>query len=593
MSDQPEGQTVETVSGMDKFCGCLSVAVAIVLTLFHLLAASPLLTLNNTSQAVIHGALIVSYFLLTKPMKWKKLSRPVDFLFIIITVIAAYEVIAMRNNNAASANLYSPFQQYISMVFVVVALIVAYRALGPVLPTLSLLFLVYTLIGRYLPGAFATAKVTMTRMGTYLMVSSEGLFGSALSTAANFIFLFVIFGSVLAFIGAGEFFVDISFAAFGKFCGGPAQAAVYSSMLMGMVNGSGAANVVTTGTFTIPLMKKTGFDKDTAGAIEAVASNGGQIMPPVMGAVAFLMADATSLPYTTICLAALMPAVMYYLTLSVSIFSYSHKNHIPVKAPDPDAPTVWQIFKKGWFYFLPIVALIGLMTMGLSTQRSALLTIILCVVIGLLTNPKKFTPQNLKQLCVDSAKSIMTVSIACMIAGVIVGAINITGLGLRILRPHHRSVRRQGFRHGHPDGHRLYPAGHGPAYLRLLYCAGGAGGPRHGEPGCGYGVCPYVHPVLWCSGGHYPACGPGGLRGHRHFRRRYVEDRSAVHQAGGGGLRDPLHFPLQYRASLLRQRHGYLCPDPFGDPVRGHGPYRLRFYGPVPLRLDGPGPESP
>ena len=179
-------------------------------------------------------------------------------------------------------------------------------------------------------------------------------------------------------------------------------------------------------------MKKTGFDKDTAGAIEAVASNGGQIMPPVMGAVAFLMADATSLPYTTICLAALMPAVMYYLTLSVSIFSYSHKNHIPVKAPDPDAPTVWQIFKKGWFYFLPIVALIGLMTMGLSTQRSALLTIILCVVIGLLTNPKKFTPQNLKQLCVDSAKSIMTVSIACMIAGVIVGAINITGLGLRI-----------------------------------------------------------------------------------------------------------------------------------------------------------------
>lgn len=593
MSDQPEGQTVETVSGMDKFCGCLSVAVAIVLTLFHLLAASPLLTLNNTSQAVIHGALIVSYFLLTKPMKWKKLSRPVDFLFIIITVIAAYEVIAMRNNNAASANLYSPFQQYISMVFVVVALIVAYRALGPVLPTLSLLFLVYTLIGRYLPGAFATAKVTMTRMGTYLMVSSEGLFGSALSTAANFIFLFVIFGSVLAFIGAGEFFVDISFAAFGKFCGGPAQAAVYSSMLMGMVNGSGAANVVTTGTFTIPLMKKTGFDKDTAGAIEAVASNGGQIMPPVMGAVAFLMADATSLPYTTICLAALMPAVMYYLTLSVSIFSYSHKNHIPVKAPDPDAPTVWQIFKKGWFYFLPIVALIGLMTMGLSTQRSALLTIILCVVIGLLTNPKKFTPQNLKQLCVDSAKSIMTVFHCLYDRRCHRRCHQHYGPGPADLRSHHCAVRRQNFRHGHPDGHRLYPAGHGSAYLRLLYCAGGAGGPRHGEPGCGHGICPHVHPVLRCGGGHYPACGPGGLRGHRHLRRRYVEDRSAGHQAGGGRLRDPLYFPLQYGASLLRQRHGYLCPDPLGDPVRGHGPHRLRFYGPVPLRLDGPGPESP
>lgn len=432
MSDQPKGQTVESVSAIDKLCGVLSVAVAIVLTIFHLLAASPLLTLNNTTQAVIHGALIVTYFLLVKPMKWKKVSRVVDFLFIIITVIAAFEVIAMRNNNSASATLYSPFQQYISIIFVVVALIVAYRALGVVLPTLSLVFLIYTLIGRYLPGAFATAKVTMTRMGTYLMVGSEGLFGSALSTSANFIFLFVIFGSVLAFIGAGEFFVDISFAAFGKFCGGPAQAAVYSSMLMGMVNGSGAANVVTTGTFTIPLMKKTGFDKDTAGAIEACASNGGQIMPPVMGAVAFLMADATSLPYTTICLAALMPAVMYYLTLSTSIFSYSHKNNIPVKAPDPDAPTLGQIFKKGWFYFLPIFALIALMMSGLSTQRSALITIILCLVIGLITDRKKFTLQNMKQLCIDSAKSIMTVSIACMIAGIIVGAINITGLGLRI-----------------------------------------------------------------------------------------------------------------------------------------------------------------
>lgn len=418
--------------GTDKIFNVLSVAVAIVLTLFHLLAASSFLTLNNTTQAVIHGALIVSYFLLTKPMKWKRVSRVVDVLFIILTVIAAYEVIVMRNNNAASASLYSPFQQYISIIFVVIALVIAYRALGKVLPTLSLIFLIYTLIGRYLPGAFATAKVSITRMATYLMVGSEGLFGSALSTSANFIFLFVIFGSVLAFIGAGEFFVDISFAAFGKFCGGPAQAAVYSSMLMGMVNGSGAANVVTTGSFTIPLMKKTGFDKDTAGAIEAVASNGGQIMPPVMGAVAFLMADATSLPYTTICLAALMPAVLYYLTVSVSIFSYSRKNHIPVKVPDPNAPTVWQIFKKGWYYFTPIVALVGLMMAGFSTQRSALLTIILCLVIGLITDRKKFTLENLKQLCVDSAKSIITVSIACMIAGIIVAAINITGLGLRI-----------------------------------------------------------------------------------------------------------------------------------------------------------------
>lgn len=421
-----------TASGTEKVFRGAAVFVAVVLTIFHLLAASPILTLNNTTQAVIHGALIVTFFLLMKPMKYRRLSRIVDVVLIVLTFAAAWEVIVMRNSNTASGVLYSPYQRIISMVFVVIALFVAYRALGKVLPSLALVFLVYSLIGRYLPGAFATARVTIQRMATYLMVGDEGLFGNALSTSANFIFLFVIFGSVLSFIGAGEFFVDISFAAFGRFRGGPAQAAVYSSMLMGMVNGSGAANVVTTGTFTIPLMKKTGFDKDTAGAIEACASNGGQIMPPVMGAVAFLMADATSLPYTTICLAALIPAVLYYLTLSVSIYSYSNKNNIPVKEADPNDRTIGQILKSGWYYFAPIAALIIMLMMGLSTQRSALITIILCLVIGLITDRKKFTIKNLLALCMDSAKSIMTVSIACMIAGIIVAAINITGLGLRI-----------------------------------------------------------------------------------------------------------------------------------------------------------------
>lgn len=415
----------------NKYVRIPALAVAVMLCVFHLLAASPLLTLNNTEQAVIHGALVVTFFLLVRHLKFKG-GKLIDFVLIVITVIAAFEVIIMRNSNSASAVLYSPFQQYISIIFVFVALVVGYRALGKILPTLCVIFLVYTLLGRYLPGTWATAKVSLTRMSTYLMVSSEGLFGNALSTAANYIFLFVLFGSVLSFIGAGEFFVKIAFSAFGRICGGPAQAAVYSSMLMGMVNGSGAANVVTTGTFTIPLMKKTGFDKNISGAIEAVASNGGQIMPPVMGAVAFLMADATSLPYTAICLAALLPALLYYVTLSTSIVAYSHRHRIPVKEPDADAETTWQIFKAGWFYFLPIFVLVAMMAKGMSTQRAALYTIILCIVIGIITDYKKFTAKNLIDLCEQSAKSIMAVSIACMIAGVIVGSINITGFGLKI-----------------------------------------------------------------------------------------------------------------------------------------------------------------
>lgn len=356
----------------------------------------------------------------------------VDVLLMVSTVLCAVEVISLRNSNAASATLYSDYQYFIMITFVITALCVGYRALGKILPTLCIIFVIYALFGRYLPGVWASARMSVKRLGSYLCVGSEGLFGSALSTAGNYIFLFVLFGSVLSFIGAGEFFVKIAFAAFGRVCGGPAQASIYSSMLMGMVNGSGAANVVTTGTFTIPLMKRTGFDPDTAGAVEAVASNGGQIMPPVMGAVAFLMADATGMSYGNVCLAALIPAVLYYLTLSVSVLAYSHKHRIPVKEKDPNEETAGQIFKQGWFFFLPIFSLIVMMVMGMSTKRAALITIIMSLVIGLINDRKKFTLKNLRDLCVDSASSMMTVSIACMIAGIIVGAINVTGFGLKI-----------------------------------------------------------------------------------------------------------------------------------------------------------------
>ncbi len=495
---------------LDRVAGMLAAAVAVCMCLFHLAAASPWLLLNNTELAVVHGAFIVTFFVLVRRLKAKDnetafvasskflagtaivsgllcllfvypplfskspftaeeknifkwvffvsaglsalnlagsrlpalrrrlggagraMGPVIDLSLIVITLLCAVEVIRLRNSNHASASLYSEYQYFVMIAFVIVALAVGYRALGRILPTLCILFIIYALFSRYLPGVWESARLSVRRLGSYLAVGSEGLFGSALSTAGNYIFLFVLFGSVLSFIGAGEFFVKIAFSAFGRVCGGPAQAAIYSSMLMGMVNGSGAANVVTTGTFTIPLMKRTGFDPDTAGAVEAVASNGGQIMPPVMGAVAFLMADATGISYANVCLAALIPAVLYYLTLSVSVLAYSHRHRIPVKEPDPNEETAGQIFKKGWYYFLPILSLIVMMVSGLSTKRAALITIVMSLLIGLVTDPKKFTLRNLKDLCFDSAKSMMTVSIACMIAGIIVGAINVTGFGLKI-----------------------------------------------------------------------------------------------------------------------------------------------------------------
>lgn len=321
-------------SRLDQYFSYAALLVAVAACVFQLLTASPFLVLSNSYQSGIHWGFICCYFLFKNPTKWKG-SRIIDIFLVIFTVYSVYTLIQMRSSLVAVGGLYTDAQKLVAGIQLIVTLYVGYRAMGNVLPSICLLFTIYALYGYRLSGGFKAAKVSWTRFTTYLMVGTEGMFGTALNTAANFIFVFVLFGAVLGFIGAGEFFVDLAYAAFGRMRGGPAQASIYSSMLLGMVNGSGPANVVTTGTFTIPLMKKTGIDKDTAGAIEAVASNGGQLMPPVMGAVAFLMADATSIPYAKIALAAFLPAVLYYTTLSFSVISYSYKNNLPKaeKAP--------------------------------------------------------------------------------------------------------------------------------------------------------------------------------------------------------------------------------------------------------------------
>ena len=202
-------QSAPEKSGLDKVFSVLASAVAVALCAFHLLAASPFLTLNNTEQSVYHGALIIAFFILVRCRK-STLGKVTDILLIFLTVVAAHEVIVLRNSNVATTMLYTDFQKIVSVLFICAAVYISYRALGSILPGLCLIFLVYTFYGSYLPGALETSRVSVYRMATYLMVSSEGLFGSALNVAAIYIFLFVLFGSVLSFIGAGEFFVSIT-----------------------------------------------------------------------------------------------------------------------------------------------------------------------------------------------------------------------------------------------------------------------------------------------------------------------------------------------------------------------------------------------
>lgn len=403
--------------------------VVVLMFLFHMWTAS-FGTLAAYQLTAVHWALVGTFIVLVKPLK-SPIGRIADILLILANLFICFYEIKLQNDFVVNAGMYTQFDIYVSMASIVLALVIAQRMLGNILPVIVVVFIGYALLGNLIPGMFHTIRFSIDRIAPYLYTAYEGMFGQTLAVSALFIYLFVAFGTALDLTGAGEFFVDLAYSIAGRAKGGPAQAAVYSSMLLGTINGSGAANVVTTGTFTIPLMKKVGFKPEFAGAVEAVASSGGQIMPPVMGAAAFLMSEMTGIAYAKIAFAALLPAALYYLTLSFAVYLTSHKLNLPtVDKKDQLKPL--DVLKKGWYHMLPLFLLIGMMIRGYSVQRSAFFSILLVFAIGFLTNRKKMTLANIYQSLKSSVDGIAPIAAACILAGAIMGVINLTGLGLKI-----------------------------------------------------------------------------------------------------------------------------------------------------------------
>lgn len=403
--------------------------MCIVLALFHLYSAS-IGVMPAYTQSAIHWGIIGSYIMITKPFKFKG-GKWISGALVLINIFLSIAQIVLQNKFVQTAGIYSQLDIWISIVAIAMAIIIARRVIGNILPIISILFISYALLGNHLPGMLKTVKFSVSRIAPYLFTSSDGIYGQTLYVSAQFIFLFVLFGSILEMTGAGEFFVNIAFALTGRIKGGPAQAAVYSSMLMGTINGSGAANVVTTGTFTIPLMKRVGFKPAFAGAVEAVASNGGQIMPPVMGAVAFLMAEMTGIDYGKIALAALPTAILYYVTLSVSVYAQAQKQGIP-PTPKSEQLNAKKVFKEGWLYLLPLITLMAMLIIGYSAQKSGFYAIIMAVIVGFIKNPKDMSLKRFGQTLKNAASGIAPIAAACILAGIVMGILNMTGLGLKI-----------------------------------------------------------------------------------------------------------------------------------------------------------------
>ncbi|MDR3280751.1 MAG: TRAP transporter fused permease subunit [Synergistaceae bacterium] len=407
----------------------LITALSALIVAFHLATATTIV-IPGYLQAAVHFCFISCIIILTRPFKFKLGFMVELFLCLVIAFVAVYQI-WLQQLLSRVEGVYSSFDIAVAILCFVLALYLGFRTIGWILPVICILFTVYALFGHNLTGYFTTSSFSVKRIFSNLFTSTDGMFGSTLMVSARFLLLFIFFGTLMDVSGSGSFYVNLADSVAGRARGGPAQAAVYSSMLMGMVNGSGPANVAVTGTFTIPLMKKTGYQASVAGAVEAVASTGGQIMPPVMGAVAFLMSDVTGIPYVKIATAAFVPAMLYYLTLSFSIYGFARRQKMEKVAPST-LPKIKEVFRDGWFYLIPMLVIIVMVFRGYSPQRAAIWTIAVAALVTLAFKRGTLTLNALLDACRSAAKIAGPLAIACMLAGIVMCTINITSLGLKI-----------------------------------------------------------------------------------------------------------------------------------------------------------------
>lgn len=304
------------------------------------------------------------------------------------------------------------------------------RMLGNVLPIIAIVAIIYALTGDKIPGLFGHRGYSMQRV-VLAIFSDRGVYGTPIGTSATNVYLFLLFAAFLSVSGADIIFQNIAIAAAGRKRGGPAKMAVIASAFFGTISGSCVANVVSTGAFTIPLMKRNGYPKKFAGAVEAVASTGGQIMPPIMGAAAFVLSDVAGVPYAEVCIAAILPALMYYICLVKMVDLEAVKHNLAGLSED-EVPNLKESLARGMKLFIPVGVLLFMM-LGLKTtpMKAAIFATAAILVTGVLDSKDRMTLKGVVNGAVAAGKSLCSVVAACSTAGIVVAVFSLTGLGLK------------------------------------------------------------------------------------------------------------------------------------------------------------------
>ena len=416
--------------------------VAILMSLFHIFTGY-LGQLPYVQQRGYHLAFGITIVLLANPLHEhffkKKFAHVKPFavfsrILDVLLIVAVWAAVFMAQDEVSKISdrlgVVTPMATLAGALLLFIVLEATRRCLGWIMPILALIFIGYALAGPYLPLAIAHRGYSWTRIFQFLATDLDGIFGTTMSVSATVIFMFVMFGSFLEQSGASSFINNIAFSLTGKIRSGAALSAVVASALMGTINGSAVANVVGTGTFTIPLMKSRGYKPAFAGGVESVASTGGQILPPVMGSGAFLMVAFTNTNYINIVIAAVIPALLYYWGCACAVITQSELADIKLM-DQQDIPKTRDVLKSGWIYLLILgVLIVCLLVIQLSPLYSALWATCVVPVVMLFDKQKRFTLKSILPAMVKSGFISMSIVIGCACAGIVVGMVSLTGIGV-------------------------------------------------------------------------------------------------------------------------------------------------------------------
>ena len=424
-----ESNTMEYRGVMAKVVSALAISFSI----FQLYTAI-FGVLDAQLQRAIHlgFGLALSYLLYPTKKSWRRDKlHPLDGLLAILGAATPAYIVIMYRELVLRAGLPTTLDVVVGVIGVLLVIEAARRVVGMPMVCVVLAFLAYAFLGAYMPGALAHRGLTVSQLISHLYYTTEGIFGIPLGVSSTFIFLFILFGAYLEGTGLGKFFIDAANSIAGWASGGPAKVAVLSSGLMGTVSGSSVANVVGTGSLTIPMMKKLGYHKDFAGAVEAASSTGGQLMPPVMGAAAFLMTEFVGVPYIEIVKAALIPAFLYFIGVWLGVHFEAKRNNLQ-GIPRDQLPRFFDILKERGHLSIPLIVIVWLLVDGYSPMRAALVAIFMSIVVASIKKSTRMTPAAIVKGLENGARNVLGVLVACAAAGIVIGVVTKTGVGLKL-----------------------------------------------------------------------------------------------------------------------------------------------------------------